>query len=342
MAYRVAVVGATGQVGREIIKTLAERAFPAGDVVALASGRAVGGSLSFGERDLKVAAVERHDWAGTDLAFLSPGTPAPVTLARRAAAAGCMVVDVTGMGDPDAPVVVPEVNPGVLAANPRIVASPVAGAILLAMVLHPLQALGGLQRVVVTSLQPVSGAGKDAMDELFSQTRGVFVNDTATPEQFTKPIAFNLIPHVGAFGEGGLTDEEEALAEDAGRLLGGVAVAATCVRVPVFIGQSLAIHASFDRPVDEAEAREAIRGAPGLTLLDRRDDGGYVTPLETVGEDPVFVSRMRADSTAPNGIALWCAGDNLRKGGALNAVQIAEELMRRGALRGRAPEGNAP
>ncbi|SHI41086.1 aspartate-semialdehyde dehydrogenase [Roseomonas rosea] len=334
MAHRIAVAGATGQIGREIIKTLAEREFPASELCALASGRAVGGSLSYGERNLAVEAVERHDWAATDLLFLAPGTPAPVTLARKAAAAGCVVVDTTGMVDPDAPVVVPEVNPGALATNPRIVASPVAGAILMAMALHPLQALGGLVRVVATSLQPVSGAGKDAMDELFSQTRGVFVNDTATPEQFTKPIAFNLIPHVGAFGEGGLTDEEEAIAEDASRLLGGVAVAATCVRVPVFIGQALSIHAAFDRPVQEKEAREAIRDAPGLTLLDRRDDGGYVTPLETVGEDPVFVSRLRADSTVPNGIALWCAGDNLRKGGALNAVQIAEELLRRGALRG--------
>ncbi|MBP0447050.1 aspartate-semialdehyde dehydrogenase [Roseomonas sp. SSH11] len=334
MAHRIAVAGATGQVGREIIKTLAEREFPAADVSALASGRAVGGSISFGERNLSVGAVERHDWASTDLVFLAPGTTGPVTLARKAVAAGCVVIDVTGMSDPDAPVVVPEVNPGALAANPRIVASPVAGAILLSLVLHPLQALGGLVRIVATSLQPVSGAGKDAMDELFSQTRGVFVNDTATPEQFTKPIAFNLIPHVGGFGEGGLTDEEEAIAEDTSRLLGGVAVAATCVRVPVFIGQSLSVHASFDRPIDEAEAREAIRGAPGLTLLDRRDDGGYVTPLETVGEDPVFVSRLRVDPTGPNGIALWCAGDNLRKGGALNAVQIAEELARRGALRG--------
>jgi aspartate-semialdehyde dehydrogenase len=334
MVHRIAVAGATGQMGREIVKTLAEREFPAASVAALATGRAVGGAISYGEQNLPVTAVERHDLAATDLLFLAPGTPAPVTLARKAVAAGCAVVDATGMGDPDAPVVVPEVNPGVLAANPRIVASPPSGAVLLAMVLHPLQALGGLVRVVATSLDPVSGLGKDAMDELFSQTRGIFVNDMATPEQFTKPIAFNLIPHVGEFGEGGLTDEEEAIAEDAGRLLGGVPVAVTCVRVPVFIGQSLSIHAVFDRPVEEAEAREAIRGAPGLTLLDRRDDGGYITPLETVGEDPIFVSRLRADSTVPNGLALWCAGDNLRKGGALNAVQIAEEMARRGALRG--------
>ena len=335
MAHRIAVAGATGQLGREIIKTLAERDFPTASLAVLASGRAVGGSLSFGDRDLVVGAVERHDLAATDLLFLAPGTPNPNTLARKAVAAGCLVVDATGAGDPDAPVVVPEVNPAALTGNPRVVASPVAGAILLAMALHPLQALGGLIRVVATSLQPVSGAGKDAMDELFSQTRGVFVNDEATPEQFTKPIAFNLIPHIGGFGEDGLTEEEEAIAEDTARLLGGdVAIAATCVRVPVFIGQCLAIHAAFDRPIEEAEAREAIRGAPGLTLLDRRDDGGYVTPLETVGEDPVFISRLRADPTVPNGLALWCAGDNLRKGGALNAVQIAEELARRGALRG--------
>jgi aspartate-semialdehyde dehydrogenase len=334
MAHRIAVAGANGQLGREIIKTLAERNFPVASLTALASGRAVGGSLSFGEQNLVVAAVERHDWAATDLLFLAPGAPTPMTLARNAAAAGCAVVDVTGLSDPDAPVVVPEVNPSALAGNPRIVASPVAGAILLAMALHPLQGLGNLVRVVVTSMQPVSGAGRDAMDELFSQTRGVFVNDQANPEQFTKPIAFNLIPHIGGFGEDGVTEEEEAIAEDTARLLGGVAVAATCVRVPVFIGQALSINVTFDRPVEEAEAREAIRGAPGLTLLDRRDDGGYVTPLETVGEDPIFISRLRVDPSAPNGIALWCAGDNLRKGGALNAVQIAEELAGRGILRG--------
>ncbi|MFH5924197.1 aspartate-semialdehyde dehydrogenase [Roseomonas xinghualingensis] len=336
MTHRIAVSGAAGQLGREIIKTLAEREFPAASVTALASGRAVGGALSYGEQDLRVEAVERHDWAATDLVFLAPGTPAPATLARKAAAAGCVVVDVTGAGDPDAPPVVPEVNSGVLGANPRIVASPVAGAILLAMALHPLQALGGLLRVVVTSLQPVSGAGRDAMDELFSQTRGIFVNDTPVPEQFTKPIAFNLIPHIGDFGGAGATEEEEAIAEETAQILGNVAVATTCVRVPVFIGQSLSVHAVFDRPLDEAEAREAIRDAPGLTLLDRRDDGGYITPLETVGEDPVFVSRLRVDPSVPNGIALWCAGDNLRKGGALNAVQIAEEMVRRGMLRGQA------
>ncbi|WP_458095885.1 aspartate-semialdehyde dehydrogenase [Roseomonas sp. WA12] len=335
MAHRIAVAGATGQLGREIIKTLAERGFPTASLAALATGRAVGGSLSFGDRDLVVGAVERHDLSTTDLLFLAPGTPNPNTLARKAVAEGCLVVDATGAGDPDAPVVVPEVNPGVLAANPKVVASPVAGAILLAMALHPLQAMAGLVRVVATSLQPVSGAGKDAMDELFSQTRGVFVNDEATPEQFTKPIAFNLIPHIGDFGENGLTEEEEAIAEDTARLLGdNITVAATCVRVPVFIGHCLAVHAVFNSPIDEAEARETLRAAPGLTLLDRRDDAGYVTPLETVGEDPVFVSRFRPDATVPNGIALWCAGDNLRKGGALNAVQIAEELSRRGALRG--------
>jgi len=334
MAHRIAVSGATGHMGREILRTLAERDFPVASMTALASGRAVGGSLSFGDRDLKVEAVERHDLAATDLLFLAPGTAGPLTLARRAVAAGCLVIDATGSGDPDAPVVVPEVNPGALAGNPRIVASPVPGAILLAMALHPLLSLAALVRVTVTSLQPVSDVGKDAMDELFSQTRGVFVNDTAVPERFPKPIAFNLIPQIGVFDEGGDTDEEEAIAEDGGRLLSGVPVSVTGVRVPVFIGQCLAIHAVFDRPVEEAAAREAFRGAPGLTLLDRREDGGYVTPLETVGEDPVFISRLRADSAVPNGLALWCAADNLRKGGALNAVQIAEELTARGAIRG--------
>jgi aspartate-semialdehyde dehydrogenase len=335
VGHRIAVAGATSQIGREIIKTLAERDFPAGSVVALASGRVVGSNLSYGDRDLRVEALERHDFAATDLLFLAPGSTAPVTHARRAAAAGCMVVDASGAGGPDAPAVVPEVNPEALAGNPRIVASPVSGAILLAMALHPLHLLAGLTRVVATSLQPVSDAGREAMDELFTQTRGVFVNDTANPEQFTKPIAFNLIPHVGGFTESGATEEEEAIAEDTVRLLGsGIAVATTCVRVPVFIGQSLAINAAFERPIEERDARGALREAPGLTVLDRRDDGGYVTPIDTVGEDPIFISRLRADPTVANGLALWCAGDNLRKGGALNAVQIAEELVRRGLVRG--------
>ncbi|WP_426959106.1 aspartate-semialdehyde dehydrogenase [Muricoccus radiodurans] len=331
MGIRVAVAGAAGTIGREIVKTLAERAFPAERVVALGSGRAVGGSLSYGEQNLRVESLDRHELGGTDLLFIASGTPAAASLAGRAAAAGALVVDTTGSA-PATPIV-PEVNPGAIGAalEDRILASPGPGAILVAMALKPLHDLAGLTRIVAVTYQPVSSVGRAAMDELFAQTRAVYVNESPPPEEFPKPIAFNLFPQVGAFNEDGTTEEEAALTEELEELLGAPTIA-TCVRVPVFIGQAVAIHAAFARPIEEAEAREALREAPGLTLLDRRDDGGYITPIETAGEDPVFVSRLRRDPTVPNGLALWCAADNLRKGGALNAVQIAEELVRRGAL----------
>ena len=332
MGHRIAVAGATGHLGREVIRTLAERAFPAEIVVALASGRAVGATLSYGEDAiLTVESQEKHDLGATDLLFIAPGATAPAALATRAARTGCLVVDLTGASG--APPVVPEVNPATARAAPgeeaegRIVASPGPAAILLAMAAKPLHDLFGATRAVVTAHIPVSEAGRDAMEELFSGTRGFFVNDAAKVEHLPKPIPFNLIPQVGGFEEDGTTEEEGRLSEEMTALL-GIPVAATLIRVPVFIGASLAVHLEFGRPVDEAEARAALRDAPGLTVLDRREDGGYVTPTETVGEDPVFVSRLRLDPTVPNGLALWVAADNQRKGGALNAVQVAEEMVR--------------
>lgn len=339
MGHRVAVAGATGHLGREVIRTLAERAFPADLVVALASGRVVGSNLSYGEDAvLTVASQEKHDWSATDLLFVAPGATAAAAIATRAARAGALVVDLSGASG--APAIVPEVNPEALprALKGRIVTSPSVAAILLALVVKPLHDLFGATRAVVTAHMPVSEAGKEAMDELFSQTRAFYVNDPAVPEHLPKPIAFNVFPGVGAAEEDGSTEEELRLVEEAAGLL-GLPVAATLVRVPVFIGATLAVHLAFERPVDEAEARQALRDAPGLVVLDRREEGGYVSAAESVGEDLVYVSRLRLDPTVPNGLALWIAGDNLRKGGALNAVQVAEEAVRCDALERRVGQG---
>ncbi|WP_198376195.1 aspartate-semialdehyde dehydrogenase [Neoroseomonas rubea] len=338
MGYRVAVVGATGAVGREILKTLAERGFPADEVVALASGRSAGAEVSYGEdRVLKVRDLERFDFAGTHLGLFSPGAAVSAVHAPRAAAAGCLVIDNTSQFrmEPGVPLVVPEVNPQHLARRPKrgIIANPNCSTIQMVVALKPLHDIAKVRRIVVATYQSVSGAGKEAMDELWSQTRGIFVNDPPTPEQFTKPIAFNVIPHIDRFMDDGATKEEWKMAVETRKILDpDIQVMATCVRVPVMIGHAEAVHAEFETPITERQAREALRDAPGLTLLDTRDDGGYATPLEIAGEDAVFVSRLRRDPTVPNGLAFWCVADNLRKGAALNAVQIAEELHRNGVL----------
>ena len=338
MGYKVAVVGATGAVGREILKTLAERGFPADEVVALASGRSAGAEVSFGEqRVLKVRDLDRFDFAGTHLGLFSPGAAVSAVHAPRAAAAGCLVIDNTSQFrmEPGVPLVVPEVNPQHLARRPKrgIIANPNCSTIQMVVALKPLHDIAKVRRVVVSTYQSVSGAGKEAMDELWSQTRGVFVNDPATPEQFTKPIAFNVIPHIDRFMEDGATKEEWKMAVETRKILDpDIQVMATCVRVPVMIGHAEAVHVEFENPITERQAREALREAPGITLLDSRDDGGYATPLEIAGEDAVFVSRLRRDPTVPHGLAFWCVADNLRKGAALNAVQIAEELQRNGVL----------
>ena len=338
MGYRVAVVGATGAVGREMLKTLAEREFPVGEVVALASGRSAGQEVSFGERAvLKVQNLENFDFKGTEIGLFSPGASVSAVHAPRAAAAGCVVIDNTSQFrmDPDVPLVVPEVNPHHLTrfSKRNIVSNPNCSTIQMVVALKPLHDIARVRRVVVSTYQSVSGAGKEAMDELFAQTRAVYVNDAATPEQFTKPIAFNCIPHIDRFMDDGSTREEWKMAAETRKILDpDIAVVATCVRVPVFIGHAEAIHVEFESPITEEQAWDALRDAPGVQVVDRREDGGYVTQTEAAGEDAVYVSRLRRDPTVPHGLAFWCVSDNLRKGAALNAVQIAEALVGQGLI----------
>jgi aspartate-semialdehyde dehydrogenase len=341
MGFRVAVVGATGAVGREILKTLAERDFPADDVIALASGRSAGLEVSYGEKKvLKVQALESFDFTGVDFGLFSPGAKVSAIHAPRAAAAGCVVIDNTSQFrmEPDVPLIVPEVNSQALGQFRKrgIIANPNCSTIQMVVALKPLHELARITRVSVATYQSVSGAGKEAMDELFNQTRGVFVNETVAPEQFTKPIAFNCIPHIDVFMDDGATKEEWKMAVETRKILDpDIKVFATCVRVPVFIGHAEAVHVEFAKPISVEQARAALRKAPGITVLDQREDGGYATQAEIAGEDPVFVSRLRKDPTVENGLAFWCVADNLRKGAALNAVQIAEALIREGHVAAR-------
>jgi aspartate-semialdehyde dehydrogenase len=342
MGYRVAVVGATGAVGREMLKTLAQRNFPASEVVALASGRSAGQQVSYGDdRVLTVQNLESFDFSGIDIGLFSPGASVSAVHAPRAAAAGCVVIDNTShfRMEPDIPLVVPEVNPQALKgyAKRNIIANPNCSTIQMVVALKPLHRIARIKRVVVATYQSVSGAGKEAMDELYAQTKGSFVNDLKAPEQFTKPIAFNCIPHIDRFMDDGSTKEEWKMAVETRKILDpDIAVIATCVRVPVFVGHAEAVHVEFEGPISVAEALAAWRRAPGVTVVDRREDGGYMTQVEAAGEDDVFVSRLRKDPTVPHGLAFWCVSDNLRKGAALNAVQIAETLIARGFLSKRA------
>jgi aspartate-semialdehyde dehydrogenase len=334
MGIKVAVVGAASQVGREILRTLAERAFPAEEVVTLSPGRGGGQEISYGEEKvLRVRGTETHDFRDTDVAFFAAGEAASAAEAPRAAAAGTLVVDLSARFrmDPDVPLVVPEINAATLtrARKRRIVACPGSVSTAVAMVLKPLHAIGRARRAVVTGFHAVSGAGKEAMDELWAQTRGIYVNELPPAEQFSKTIAFNLIPQVGDIAEDGATKEEQGIALELRKLIDpDLAAVATCVRVPVFIGDAAAVVVSFERPVTEQQAWAALRASPGIVVMDRRDEAGYITPSETAGEDAVYVSRLRRDLTVPHGLAFWCATDGLRKGAALNAVQVAEELVR--------------
>ena len=337
MGYKIAVVGATGAVGREMLKTLYERRFPVGEVVALASARSVGQQVSFGEKTvLTVRSLEKFDFAGCDIALFSPGAAVSAVHAPRAAEAGCIVIDNTSQFrmEPDVPLVVPEVNPQALTRIRRgIVANPNCSTIQLVVALKPLHDLFRVRRVVVATYQSVSGAGKEGMDELFRQSKASFVNDPLVAEQFTKPIAFNVIPHIDRFMDDGFTKEEWKMAVETRKILDpDIALVATCVRVPVFIGHAEAVHVEFERPVNVAEARNALRDAPGVQVVDAREDGGYITPIDSAGEDATFVSRLRRDPTVENGLAFWVVSDNLRKGAALNAVQIAETLVAQGML----------
>ncbi len=333
MGYRVAVVGATGAVGREMLKTLAERQFPADEVAAVASGRSTGQEVSFGEKKvLKVQNLETFDFAGWDIGLFSPGASVSAVHAPRAAAAGCVVIDNTSQFrmEPDIPLVVPEVNPHALRnyAKRNIIANPNCSTIQMVVALKPLHDQFRIKRVVVATYQSVSGAGKEGMDELFNHTKSSFVFESAEPQQFTKEIAFNCIPHIDKFLDDGSTKEEWKMVVETKKILDpNIAVFATCVRVPVFIGHGEAVNVEFHDSVTAGEARACLRDAPGVEVVDVREDGGYVTPAECAGEDAVYVSRIRKDPTVEHGLSFWCVSDNLRKGAALNAVQIAETLI---------------
>ena len=333
MGYRVAVVGATGNVGREILGVLSERAFPADEVVALASRQSVGKEVSFGDDvTLAVQALEDFDFSGIDFGLFSPGSAVSRKHAPRAADSGCVVIDNTSefRMDEDVPLIVPEVNGEALAdfRQRNIIANPNCSTIQMVMALKPLQDLAPIKRIVVSTYQSVSGSGKDAMDELFDHTRAIFMNDRKNAKIFPKTIAFNVIPQIDSFMDDGSTREETKMVRETQKILDpDIAVSATCVRVPVFVGHAEAVNVEFHDRLDDEEARRALGDAPGVVVLDERGGGGYVTPSECVGEDATFVSRIRNDPTVPYGLSMWVVADNLRKGAALNAVQIAEELV---------------
>ncbi|MEC9185299.1 MAG: aspartate-semialdehyde dehydrogenase [Pseudomonadota bacterium] len=335
MGYKIAVAGATGNVGREILNILHERNFPADEVIPLASEASIGKEVSYGEDDvLTVQALNHFDFKGTDLGLFSPGGAISAEHAPRAAAAGCVVIDNTShfRMDPDVPLVVPEVNPQALDgyAERNIIANPNCSTIQMVVALKPLHDAAKIKRVVVSTYQSVSGAGRAGMDELFNQTRQVYVNDPIQPDIFTKRISFNVIPHIDKFMDDGSTKEEWKMVVETKKILDpNISVIATCVRVPVFIGHAEAVHLEFENPIDEDMAREVLSAAPGVVVVDHRVDEGYVTPEESATEDDVYVSRIRTDPTVENGLAMWVVSDNLRKGAALNTVQIAEALVER-------------
>jgi aspartate-semialdehyde dehydrogenase len=334
MSFRVAVVGATGNVGREMLQIVAERQFPVKDVIALASERSVGQEVSFGENDvLKVRQLDTFDFKGVDIVLSSAGAKISAGFAPRAAAAGAIVIDNTSFFrmDPDVPLVVPEVNPEDIALYRKkgIIANPNCSTIQMVVALKPLHDLVKIKRVVVSTYQSVSGAGKEGMDELFNQTRNVFTNGSLDHKKFTKQIAFNVIPHIDVFMDDGYTKEEWKMQVETRKILDpDIPVTATCVRVPVFIGHSEAVNVEFESEMSVEHARAALKSAPGVSVIDLRADEGYVTPVESAGEDKVYVSRIRKDPTVKHGLNLWVVSDNLRKGAALNAVQIAEVLVR--------------
>lgn len=332
--YKVAVVGATGNVGQEMLKTLAEREFPIADVFALASAKSAGGEVSFGEDDvLTVHDLATFDFKGIDICLSSAGAKVSAEFAPRAGKAGCVVIDNTShfRMDPDVPLVVPEVNPEAIAGYTKrnIIANPNCSTIQMVVALKPLHDLAKIKRIVVSTYQSVSGGGREAMDELFSQTRSVFVNDELKKEVFHKQIAFNVIPQIDVFMEDGMTKEEWKMAAETKKILGTkIKVSATCVRVPVFIGHAEAVNIEFEDPISADEARAVLKKSKGVTVIDHHHEEGFVTPVECAGEDAVFVSRIREDITVENGLNMWVVADNLRKGAALNAVQIAEHLIK--------------
>jgi len=338
MNPRIAVVGATGNVGREMLAILEERLFPAEEVYAIASRRSVGSEVSYGDRTLKCKDLEQFDFNTVDLVLMSAGGKVSKEWSPKIGATGAIVIDNSSAWrmDPRVPLIVPEVNPDAVADHDKlnIIANPNCSTAQLVVALKPLHDRATIKRVVVATYQSVSGAGKEAMDELWTQTRAVFVNDELVKEQFPAQIAFNIIPHAGDFMEDGATTEEWKLMAETKKILDPkIKLTATCVRVPVFVGHSEAVNIEFKDPITAEEARDILREAPGLMVIDKHEDGGYITPVECVGEFATFVSRIREDSTVENGLSLWCVSDNLRKGAALNAVQIAELMLNKGLFR---------
>jgi aspartate-semialdehyde dehydrogenase len=334
MGYKVAVVGATGNVGREMLGILAERNFPADEVVAVASRRSQGVECSFGDKTLKVKAIDHFDFSDVDICLMSAGGAVSKEWSPKIAAQGAVVIDNSSAWrmDPDVPLIVPEVNADAISGftKKHIIANPNCSTAQLVVALKPLHDKAKIKRVVVATYQSVSGAGKDAMDELFSQSKAVFTLDEVAAKKFSKRIAFNVIPHIDVFMEDGYTKEEWKMVVETKKILDPkIKLTATCVRVPVFVGHSEAVDIEFEQPITADEARKILRNAPGCIVIDKPEAGGYVTPYECVGEDATYISRIREDATIENGLQLWVVSDNLRKGAALNAVQIAECLINR-------------
>jgi aspartate-semialdehyde dehydrogenase len=342
MGYKVAVVGATGNVGREMLNILEEREFPVDEVHAIASRRSLGVEVSFGDRVLKCKDLEQFDFSTVDFVLMSAGSEVSKAWSPKIGAAGAIVIDNSSCWryDPEVPLIVPEVNAPALETymkqNTRrnIIANPNCSTAQLVVALKPLHDAARIRRVVVSTYQSVSGAGKEAMDELWNQTKGIFVTDPPTPRKFTKQIAFNVIPHIDVFMDSGDTKEEWKMVAETKKILDPkIKLTATCVRVPVFVGHSEAVNIEFDKPISAEEAREILREAPGCMVVDKREPGGYVTPVEAAGEYATYISRIREDATIENGLNLWVVSDNLRKGAALNTVQIAEAIINRNLLK---------
>ena len=338
MGYRVAVVGATGNVGREMLNILEELKFPLDKIHAIASRKSIGVEVSFGDRNVKCEDIAQFDFSTVDLVLMSVSGTFSQEWSPRIGAAGPIVIDNSSAFrmDPDVPLVVPEVNPDdvMWASRKNIIANPNCSTAQLVVALKPLHDLAKIKRVVVSTYQSVSGAGKEGMDELFDQTKNVFVLGATPPNKFPKQIAFNVIPFIGAFQDDGYTDEEQKMWNETHKILDAdIKLTVTCVRVPVMVGHSESINIEFHNPIDEDEARDLLRESPGLIVIDKRDSTGFMTPKEAQGEHPVFVSRIRRDPTVENGLNIWVVADNLRKGAALNAVQIAELLHERGLIR---------
>jgi aspartate-semialdehyde dehydrogenase len=338
MGYKVAVVGATGNVGREMLNILDERQFPADEVFAIASRRSMGVEVSFGDARLKCRDLENFDFRGVDFCLMSAGSAVSKEWSPRIGAQGCVVIDNSSCWryDQDVPLIVPEVNPDAVAGftKKNIIANPNCSTAQLVVVLKPLHDLAKITRVVVATYQSVSGAGKEAMDELWEQTKGIFVTDAPEAKIFPKQIAFNVIPHIDVFLDDGQTKEEWKMMAETKKILDPkIKLTATCVRVPVFVGHSEAVNVEFERPITTEEARAVLREAPGVLVVDKREAGGYVTPIECVGDYATYVSRIREDQTIDNGLSFWVVSDNLRKGAALNSVQIAELIINRNLLK---------